>query len=191
MLTLTRKMSDLFLKVDKLMQATVTSGPNCSSASLVCEGRPELDSDAVCMCPAYAPVPPSPCLVRAARSGTSKMSTASSYLSPLLGLIRQYPIPILLSLVIFNFLWNKFHQPGLTSIPGPPLAAYSRLWRVAHVWKGSAHLEALLYHDKYGPIVRIGPKHVSIADPKYIPTIYSIKQDYTKVRVPSCMFIYS
>ena len=99
-----------------------------------------------------------------------------------LSLVKQYPIPIIASLVVFNLLWNKF-QPGLVSIPGPTAAAYTKLWRVYNVWRGSAHLDAIDLHKKHGNLVRIGPNHVSVADPKWIPVFYSSKEEYTKVSI--------
>lgn len=94
-------------------------------------------------------------------------------------LILAYPIQIILCLFVLNFVWNKF-QPGLVGIPGPTIAAYTKLWRLYDVWKGNAHQTAIQLHATYGPLVRIAPNHVSIADPKMIPIIYGIKENYTK-----------
>lgn len=94
--------------------------------------------------------------------------------------IKTYPIPILVGLIVLNLLYNKF-QPGLTSIPGPTLAAYTKWWRFYDVYKGHAHLTAIDLHQKYGPLVRIAPNHVSVADPKMISVIYTNKEEFTKV----------
>ena len=104
----------------------------------------------------------------------------SSALGQAWGTFRAYPIPIILSLVVLNLLWNKF-QPSLVKIPGPPLAAYTKWWRFYDVYKKHAHLSAIEYHKKYGPLVRIAPNIVSVADPKMIPVIYSNREDFTKV----------
>ena len=93
---------------------------------------------------------------------------------------KTYSIPITLGLIVCNLLWNKF-QPGLVKIPGPTLAAYSKFWRLYDVYKGHAHLTAIDLHRQYGPLVRIAPNHVSVADPKMIPVIYTNKEDFTKV----------
>lgn len=108
------------------------------------------------------------------------MASASEVLSYALTLVKHYPIPFLVLLLITRLLWNKF-QPGLAKIPGPTTAAYTGLWRVYSVWRGSAHLDAMDLHKRYGNLVRIGPNHVSIADPKWIPVFYGIKEEYTKV----------
>ncbi|KAF2180296.1 cytochrome P450 oxidoreductase [Zopfia rhizophila CBS 207.26] len=85
----------------------------------------------------------------------------------------------LAAFIFFRLLWNKF-QRHLTSIPGPTLAAYTKFWRLYDVWKGQAHITAIELHRKHGPVVRIGPNHVSIGDPSHIQTIYNIKENYTK-----------
>ena len=93
--------------------------------------------------------------------------------------ILTYLPPLLLVLIITRLIYNKF-RPGLLSIPGPPLAAYTSLWKLYDVWKGSAHLTAIELHRKYGPLVRIGPNHVSVADYREISNIYSLKGKFTK-----------
>lgn len=91
-----------------------------------------------------------------------------------------HPLFILSAVVAFYLCYNKF-QRGLSSVPGPTLAAYTKLWRLHNVWRGSAHLDAIALHKKHGNLVRIAPNHVSVADPKYIPIFYGSKENYTKV----------
>lgn len=100
----------------------------------------------------------------------------------IVSLARQFSVQIIIALIAFSLLWNKF-QAGLVNIPGPTAAAYTRLWRVYNVLKGRAHLDAISLHKKYGNLVRIGPKHVSIAEPKWIPIIYDAKQEYLKASI--------
>lgn len=90
-------------------------------------------------------------------------------------------------LVILKLIQNKL-RAGLLSLPGPTIAAYTNSWRVYSVWKGNAHLDAIELHKKYGKLVRVGPNHVSISDPEYIPTIYGMKEDFTKVCCALKMF---
>ena len=103
----------------------------------------------------------------------------SSFLGRAQQLVLGHPVLVIASLIILNLVWNKF-QPGLTKIPGPAVAAYTKFWRLYDVWKGHAHLTAIELHKKYGPVVRIAPNHVSIADPKMIPIIYNTKETFTK-----------
>lgn len=90
------------------------------------------------------------------------------------------PPSLILAAVILRLLTNRF-KPGLSNIPGPTIVAYTRLWKFYDVWKGDAHNTAIRLHRQYGPSVRIGPKHISVGDPKAIPVIYGSKGGFTKV----------
>ncbi|KAK0268051.1 hypothetical protein LTS16_001639 [Friedmanniomyces endolithicus] len=39
----------------------------------------------------------------------------------------------------------------------------------------------LKLHERYGPLVRIGPKHISFSDSSLIPQIYGITSKFWKV----------
>lgn len=86
-------------------------------------------------------------------------------------------------LLFIHLLRNKYGR-GLAMIPGPWLAAYTGLWRWKDVRSGKAHQRAIELHRKYGSIVRIGPRHVSISDPREIKNIYGLTSGYTKVSAP-------
>lgn len=68
----------------------------------------------------------------------------------------------------------------LAGIPGPWIARFTDLWRFrAQNSKGwSARLVAL--HEKHGKLVRIGPRHVSISDPKAVPIVYGTNPVWLK-----------
>jgi len=104
----------------------------------------------------------------------------TTFWSQALYYVKTYPVSIVVSLILFNLLWNKL-QPGLVHIPGPAIAAYTKWWRVYDVSKGKTHLTSINLHKKYGQLVRIGPNHLSVSDPKAISLIYSTKEDFTKV----------
>ncbi|PPJ60736.1 hypothetical protein CBER1_02380 [Cercospora berteroae] len=93
--------------------------------------------------------------------------------------IGELSLLAILVVMVLIAVRNKF-QSRLNSIPGPPIAAYTKLWRLYNVWKGSAHLDAIKLHKKYGDLVRIAPNVVSVADPKWITVFYGVKEDYTK-----------
>ncbi|KAI4278424.1 MAG: hypothetical protein L6R38_005254 [Xanthoria sp. 2 TBL-2021] len=58
----------------------------------------------------------------------------------------------------------------LKSIPGPFGARFSNLWQLFVYYQGNqAHVFRHL-HDRHGPVVRIGPKHVSLNQPGLIKT---------------------
>ncbi|KAF8633143.1 hypothetical protein AX17_004644 [Amanita inopinata Kibby_2008] len=61
---------------------------------------------------------------------------------------------------------------GIRSYPGPFLAKFSDIW--LHFVSRTGHRSEYVHelHQKYGPIVRIAPNHVSIADPDALNVIY-------------------
>ncbi|KAI1658729.1 cytochrome P450 [Daldinia decipiens] len=93
-----------------------------------------------------------------------------------------FPFKIASLLVVgiaFRLLWNRFRKE-LRDIPGPKVAAYTGLWRWLDVRAGQAHKNAIKLHKRYGSLVRIGPNHVSVSDPREINHIYGMKSKYTK-----------
>ncbi|KAI9754728.1 MAG: hypothetical protein M4579_004575 [Chaenotheca gracillima] len=85
----------------------------------------------------------------------------------------SHPYILFSTIFVLHLLLNRFRS-HLQSIPGPAAAAYTRLWKLYDVWKGYHHLNLIKLHYEYGPVVRIGPKHVSISDPTAIPLIYGM-----------------
>ena len=73
------------------------------------------------------------------------------------------------------------YRRGLTTIPGPFIASISNLWKINAVYKGDMPRRNMAVHQKYGPVVRIGPNHVSFASPQALHTIHSSRQAYAKV----------
>lgn len=97
--------------------------------------------------------------------------------------LKSHIYSIIVVAFVLDLLRVRFRS-GLRSIPGPTIAAYTGLWRLVDVWKGDAHHTAIKLHRKYGPLVRVGPNHVSVGDPKEISNIYGLNKGYTKVRNP-------
>ena len=106
------------------------------------------------------------------------IQSLQSGLSILLTLLTNFYL--LAAALVFHFFWNKYAQ-GLNNIPGPFLAGFSNLWRLIDVWGGSAHWTVIRLHRELGPLVRTGPKHVSVSDPRAINTIYGVKPRFIKV----------
>lgn len=93
----------------------------------------------------------------------------------------QHVLLAAIGILIARLLQNKFRYQ-LRNIPGPTLASYTSLWRLYDVCEGQAHKTAIELHRKHGSLVRIGPKHVSVSDPREIANIYGLNKGYTKVR---------
>ncbi|KAK4507103.1 hypothetical protein PRZ48_000837 [Zasmidium cellare] len=60
-------------------------------------------------------------------------------------------------------------------IPGPFLAKLSPLWKIYHVLRGSYRKKVRELHERYGPLVQVGPNEFSLADKGlvYIPKLTS------------------
>ncbi|KAF2142893.1 uncharacterized protein K452DRAFT_357955 [Aplosporella prunicola CBS 121167] len=93
--------------------------------------------------------------------------------------IKEHLFLLLFIGLITRLLYNRY-RPGLYTIPGPWLAAWTGLWRFFDVQRGNAHWTHIELHKKYGPLVRIGPNHVSVGDPKEIANIYGLARGFTK-----------
>jgi cytochrome P450 len=79
--------------------------------------------------------------------------------------------------------WRK----DLRAVPGPFLARFTRLYRLSMVTKGRAPERYREVHQKFGPVVRLGPNDVSFSDPAAIPIIFGIGTQFRKTAFYSSM----
>ena len=86
----------------------------------------------------------------------------------------------LLLLPVFFYLLPYLRNWAIQDIPGPLLARFSNLWLLYQSRRGRRYRAVDEAHQKYGPLVRIQPDHVSVADPSAIPIIYSHTGGWTK-----------
>ncbi|EXJ69409.1 uncharacterized protein A1O5_07445 [Cladophialophora psammophila CBS 110553] len=93
-------------------------------------------------------------------------------------------LPLLWALTAFLLTtWLPFRtafRPGLWSIPGPFLAKFTDLWKLAAVWAGHLEQTIIEQHRQYGDLVRIGPITISMVDPRGIELIYGLKSNFPK-----------
>lgn len=82
-------------------------------------------------------------------------------------------------LLATHLVINKYGG-GINHIPGPSLAPWTNLWRFIIVWGRRPELEHIRLHEKYGPLVRLGPRVVSVSDPAAIQTIYASNAGFVK-----------
>ncbi|KAI1389365.1 benzoate 4-monooxygenase cytochrome P450 [Hypoxylon trugodes] len=93
--------------------------------------------------------------------------------------------PVALVFVIFTLvtclqLLRTRYQKHLTSIPGPLIASFSNLWKLAAIYDEDMPGWNKNAHKKYGPVVRIGPSHVSFASPRAFHIIHASRQAFAK-----------
>ena len=88
-----------------------------------------------------------------------------------MGPILYALLPVLL--LLFSYLITYFQNSSLSRIPGPRLAAFSNLWLLYQCRRGRRYRAVDDAHKRYGPLVRIQPNHVSVADAEAINVIYS------------------
>ncbi|KAK4935613.1 hypothetical protein LTR10_023374 [Elasticomyces elasticus] len=88
-------------------------------------------------------------------------------------------LPATILLLLGFCVYNKYFY-GISRIPGPFLAAFSDIWRTVLVWSGQAHIAHVKLHEKYGPLVRLGPNVISVSEPEAIKIIYALNSGYVK-----------
>jgi hypothetical protein len=84
---------------------------------------------------------------------------------------------IFLNPVVFSILglgyviYYRYFHP-LAKYPGPFLACLTNFWKAYQYWSLGFHHYMLDLHEKYGPIVRIGPNDLSFNGAEAIAPIY-------------------
>ncbi|KAI0441523.1 cytochrome P450 [Xylaria telfairii] len=68
----------------------------------------------------------------------------------------------------------------LAIFPGPVAAKLSKGWRAYATYRGQWHRDLIALHQRYGPVVRIGPNELSIGDPEAFRQIYRTNAAYPK-----------
>ncbi|WYZ38108.1 hypothetical protein EsH8_III_000022 [Colletotrichum jinshuiense] len=96
-------------------------------------------------------------------------------------LISPWAPVILVVGAAVHYLYIYFVTLGhLRSIPAPFPAQFTNLWLLYVVRRGTRYLTVDELHAKLGPVVRIQPNHVSIADDDAIQTIYGHGNGFLK-----------
>ncbi|KAK1914917.1 hypothetical protein P3342_010908 [Pyrenophora teres f. teres] len=76
-------------------------------------------------------------------------------------------------------VYARYLHP-LSQYPGPFLASITRLWYIINVAGGNSEQTQRRLHRMYGPIIRIAPNEIAVADPESIRTIYSSHSGFFK-----------
>ena len=82
-------------------------------------------------------------------------------------------------LLLLRLFYSRYFH-GINHIPGPFVASCTDLWRLRQAQKRRPELSHIRLHQKYGPLVRIGPNAVSVSDPQAISVIYALNGGFVK-----------
>jgi benzoate 4-monooxygenase len=89
--------------------------------------------------------------------------------------------PYVLALIpIYYYILPYLKAWDLHDIPSPFLASWTNLWLLYQCRRGRRYKAVDDAHKKYGPLVRIQPHHVSIADANAIPIVYGHGNGFLK-----------
>ncbi|KAK7409337.1 hypothetical protein QQX98_008461 [Neonectria punicea] len=81
-------------------------------------------------------------------------------------------------------LYRLYIHP-LSGVPGPRLAACSSLWLAWHTFVGDECTAIFELHKQYGPVLRVGPNDVDIADGDAVEPIYLDRGGFQKTQAYS------
>ncbi|KAK2767280.1 hypothetical protein FQN53_006527 [Emmonsiellopsis sp. PD_33] len=86
----------------------------------------------------------------------------------------------LILVAVFYYVAPYLRKWYLHDIPAPFAASFSNLWLMYQCRRGIRYKSVDEAHKKYGPLVRIQPHHVSVADADAIPIIYGHGNGFLK-----------
>jgi hypothetical protein len=91
-------------------------------------------------------------------------------------------------ILLFAYLVRTRYYHGLNKIPGPFLASITSLWKWHIVYQEKMPFKNTELHEKHGPLVRIGPNHISASSAESIQVVHRSRSGFTKVRlwIPVC-----
>ncbi|KAI5795723.1 pisatin demethylase [Geopyxis carbonaria] len=101
-------------------------------------------------------------------------------LSTLLETALAHPLASLLLTLLLYALYTRYGRADLRTLPGPFLASITDLHRVYTVSRHDVHTRHIAMHKRHGPLLRLGPNLVSVADPAAIGTIFGISRPFLK-----------
>lgn len=84
-------------------------------------------------------------------------------------------------IALFVYLVRTRYYHGLNKIPGPFLASITSLWKWHIVYQEKMPFKNTELHEKHGPLVRIGPNHISASSAESIQAVHRSRSGFTKV----------
>ena len=102
----------------------------------------------------------------------------------LLTLLATIPLtttfPLIATAVLLSLVYYRRFQHPLSSIPGSFFCHVSSLWTYIHSYVGDEATLITDFHARYGPVIRVAPNEVCIADGSCLAPIYSDKGGFAK-----------
>jgi hypothetical protein len=87
-------------------------------------------------------------------------------------ILRSYWLILLVGFLLVRALYRRYLHP-LHNVPGPFFASITSLWFTTILLSDKKqHLRPLELHAKYGPLVRIRPNTVIVADPNHFGDVF-------------------
>ncbi|KAI0940348.1 hypothetical protein AcV5_001482 [Taiwanofungus camphoratus] len=96
--------------------------------------------------------------------GTSLMSTVPAFLLVALFVLLHFLVSV---------TYHAFFSP-LAALPGPWYAAISDFWLTTHILRLQQCMTVQALFERYGPVVRAGPKKVVFCDLKTVSSVYRV-----------------
>lgn len=69
-------------------------------------------------------------------------------------------LPLLVLCILFSICFYNLHLHPYAAYPGPLWARISPFYALWHAYHGDLHIDTLLCHQKYGPVVRYSPNRL-------------------------------
>ena len=68
-------------------------------------------------------------------------------------------------------IYQRFFHP-LSRFPGPLVASLTNVWKSYYTYRLDLHEQLAKLHDRYGPVIRVGPNDLHFRTPDAIAPIY-------------------
>ncbi|KAI0096639.1 cytochrome P450 oxidoreductase [Nemania sp. FL0031] len=107
------------------------------------------------------------------------MESTQHIVTSLISSARADPLIVVLIGAVVYLLRSHYYN-GLNKIPGPFIAGLTSLWKWNAVRREEMHTISADLHDKFGPLVRIGPNHVSASSAEAINVVHRARTGFTK-----------
>ncbi|KAI0192472.1 cytochrome P450 oxidoreductase [Astrocystis sublimbata] len=88
-------------------------------------------------------------------------------------------IAVVFFLIAVYLIRTRYYN-GLNKIPGPFVASLTSLWKWNQVRREEMHTTSAVLHDKYGPLVRIGPNHISASSAEAVTLVHRGRNGFVK-----------